>query len=288
MDIYQTITDKIVAAIEANPGEFQMPWNRTGSTLPSNALTGNSYNGVNTVTLWFLGMTYSQPIWATYRQWSELGCQVRKGEKGSPIIYYSTYEKEDGDEKKAIPFLKHSSVFNCDQVDGFDASPDLPQMPPMERLANVDAFAKNTEARIIHGGTVACYIPGTDIIKMPDEERFFDKETSTRTESYYSVLLHELVHWTMPARRVGRELRGKDNLRSFTQDSRYAFEELIAELGSAFLCARLHVTKEVRIDHARYIQIWLKAFKGDKMFVFAAGAQAQIACDYLMKYATEK
>lgn len=276
MDIYQHVTDTIIKAIEANPGSFQMPWHRGGASgTPENALTRNTYQGVNIVTLWIMGMQYEHPTWATYRQWLELGCQVRKGEKGSTIIYYSTFEREEGDETKRVPFIKQSSVFNASQVDGYDA-PVRAKLPALERLEAVDRFVGHTGARIVESGSVACYIPTEDVIRMPDGNRFFDTLTSTRAESYYSTLCHELTHWTMHPTRLKRDMSGR-----FGSES-YAMEELIAELGSAFLCARLHITPEVRQDHSQYVAHWLRALKNDKRAIFTASAQAQLAADFLL------
>lgn len=272
MDIYEQVTDRIIAAIEQNPGKFTLPWHRSGAGVPQNANTKALYQGVNIISLWISGMAFSYPVWATYRQWLELGCQVRKGEKGTPIIYYSTYEKEDGDETKHVPFIKQSTVFNADQVDGYQA-PERPEMPPLERLAAVDAFVSATGANIVSGGQVACYVP--DLIRMPEEERFFDTETSTRTESYYSTLLHELCHWTGAKHRLARDMSGR-----FGNEA-YAIEELIAELGAAFLCARLSISPEVRQDHSQYIANWLQVLKNDKRAIFSASSQAQLASDYL-------
>jgi len=279
VDIYQDVTSRIVAAIEANPGKFQMPWQRGGGGLPTNAHTHNGYQGVNIITLWVCGMAFGSQTWATYRQWQEMGAQVRKGEKGSPIIYYSTFEREQDDgTQKAVPFIKSSSVFNADQVDGY-TTPQKAEMPPLERLEAVDSFAKATGAIIREGGAQACYVPALDIIKMPDGERFIDTATSSRTESFYSTLCHELVHFTGHPSRLSRDMKGRFG------DPRYAEEELIAELGAAFLCARLGISAEPREDHAAYINNWLTALKNEKRFIFAAASQAQLAADYLVQLA---
>jgi antirestriction protein ArdC len=288
-DIYQRVTDTIIAAIEANPGEWKMPWNRAGTTFPTNALTGNAYNGVNVVTLWFVGSIYEHQTWATYKQWQELGCQVQKGQNGSPIIFYSSIQREEEDETKSIPFVKSSVVFNADQVDGY-TPPVVAEMPPIERLANVDALVVNSQARVEIGGSGACYVPSKDLIRMPEDSRFYNGEN--RTEAYYSVLLHEMVHWTLPEHRVGRHVLKRNKRRTAVREvidrSRYALEELVAELGSAFLCARLGVSKEVRVEHARYIDSWFETLKRDKMFIFDAAAQAQVCSDYLMQFAPPK
>lgn len=255
-----------------------MPWHRGGAFgLPRNAHTGAEYHGQNIVTLWCMGLEYPEPVWASYRQWAELGCQVRKGEKGSPIIYYSTLDREDEDGKeKAVPFIKHSAVFNSAQVDGYEA-PERPEMPPLERLEAVDEFVRRTGANVVEGGSQACYIPALDIIKMPEGRRFIDSATSTRTESYYSTLLHELTHASGHRSRLNRDMTGR-----FGSEA-YAAEELVAELGAAFLCAKLSITPEPRADHSQYINSWLKALKNEKKFIFSASTQAQLAADYLLQ-----
>ena len=279
MDIYQDVTNRIIASIEAGAGKFQLPWHRgRGFGFPTNAHTKQSYQGVNVITLWCLGQPYSTQTWATYRQWAEMGCQVRKGEKGAHIIYYSTFQREQDDgTEKAVPFIKQSAVFNADQVDGYEA-PVVVKLPPLERLQAVDAFVHGTGAKVVERGDRAFYWAATDIITMPLGELFFDPN---RTENYYSTLMHELVHFTGHPRRLAREMGGKFG------NPVYAFEELVAELGSAFLCAKLSITPTTRDDHSQYIKNWLTALKGDKKFIFSAASQAQMAVDYLLQLQDE-
>lgn len=202
-DIHAEITNQLIAAIEPGPGKLSMPWRRSASPLfmPSNALTGNAYNGINIVSLWVAAecLGYSAPIWATYRQWSELGCQVRKGEKSSLVVFYKEYEAEpdpqnaDDDGKRRV--ARASYVFNASQVDGYTL-PDAPQpLGPVERLEAVDQFIAATGARIEHGGERAFYRPSTDHIQMPDEGLFCGTDTMSRGEAYYAVLTHELTHY---------------------------------------------------------------------------------------------
>jgi antirestriction protein ArdC len=276
VDIYATITDKIVAAIERGTGDFVMPWQRGGASgIPSNATTGNYYQGINIVSLWVSGMEYPHALWATYKQWAEIGAQVKKGEKATACVYYSTYEKGDSeDDMKRIAFAKPFFVFNASQVDGWEP-PKTPEMPPLARLEAVDAFAQSTGAEVIEGGSMACYVQGLDIIRMPDGKRFIDTATSTRIESYYSTLMHELTHWTAHLSRLDRDLSGRFG------NEKYAMEELVAELGAAFLCASLAITPEVRADHAKYINSWISVLKRDTRAIFTASAKAQEAVEYL-------
>lgn len=201
-DIYAEITGKLIAAIEADPGKPTMPWRRSSQSLliPANAFTGNSYNGINIVSLWIAAecFGYGAPVWATYKQWSELGCQVRKGEKSSLVVFYKEYETDpnpeaDDDGKRRV--ARASFVFNAAQVDGYVA-PLLQDLGPIDRLAMVDRFVSSTGAAIEHGGERAFYRPSTDHIQMPDEGLFCGTSSMTRTEGYYATLTHELTHWT--------------------------------------------------------------------------------------------
>jgi antirestriction protein ArdC len=285
-DIHAEITGKLIATIEADPGKPTMPWRRSGKPLfmPENALTGNAYNGINIVSLWLSAECagYSAPIWATYRQWSELGAQVRKGEKSSLVVFYKEYETDPNPEqayddgKRRV--ARASYVFNAAQVDGY-ALPDAPlPLGPIERLEAVDRFVAATGARIEHGGERAFYRPSTDHIQMPDEALFCGTDTMTRTEGYYATVTHELTHWTAAPTRLGRELGKRFG------DAAYAAEELVAEIASAFLCAELGITEGApRADHAQYLSQWLKLMKDDSRAIFAAAAKASEAVAYLKK-----
>lgn len=282
-DIHAEITNQLIAAIEAGPGKLSMPWRRSALPLfmPSNALTGNAYNGINIVSLWVAAecLGYSAPIWATYRQWSELGCQVRKGEKSSLVVFYKEYESEpdpqnaDDDGKRRV--ARASYVFNASQVDGYTL-PDAPQpLGPVERLETVDHFIASSGARIEHGGDRAFYRPSTDHIQMPDEGLFCGTDTMSRGEAYYAVLTHELTHWTAAPTRLSRELGKRFG------DAAYAAEELVAEIASAFLCSELGITQDTRADHAQYLAQWLKLMKDDNRAIFTAAAKASEAVAYL-------
>ena len=284
-DIHAEITGKLIAAIEADPGKPCMPWRRTGKPLfmPSNALTGNAYNGINIVSLWVAAecLGYTTPIWATYRQWSELDCQVRKGEKASLVVFYKEYESEpnpdnaDDDGKRRV--ARASYVFNASQVDGY-TMPDAPKpLGPVDRLEAVDRFIAATGARIEHGGDRAFYRPSTDHIQMPDEGLFCGTETMTRTEGYYATVTHELTHWSGAKHRLARDFGKRFG------DHAYAAEELVAEIASAFLCSELGITQDTRADHAQYLAQWLKLMKGDSRAVFTAAAKASEAVAYLKR-----
>lgn len=276
-DIYREVTDSIINAIEANPGKVVLPWHREGiMSIPTNVHSSNHYQGINIVSLWVSAMlhNYEHAYWGTYKQWAEKGAQVRKGEKSSLIIFYKELEIENDDgEKDKIPMARASAVFNVAQVDGYDI--DIPDYGQIDRISQVDSFITATGAVIKPGGATAAYSPSGDYIKMPDEGRFVATEQSTRQEGYYSTLLHELTHWTGHKTRLDRDMTSRFG------DEGYAMEELVAELGSSFLCAGLQIELVPRIDHAQYIAHWLQVLKNDKKAIFIAAAKAQAATKFL-------
>ena len=282
-DTHAEVTAQLVAAIEADPGRPSLPWRRNAAPLfmPENALTKKLYKGINVVSLWVAAETrgYSAPIWATYKQWAEMDCQVRKGERSSLVIFYREYETDprpddDSDDGKRR-VARASYVFNASQVDGYSL-PEPPQpLGPIERLEAVDQFIQNIGARVEHGGDRAFYRPSTDQIQMPNEDRFCGTETMTRSEGYYATLLHEHVHYTSPSNRCNRDLGKRFG------DAAYAAEELVAEIGSAFLCAELGITQDTRPDHAQYLAHWVQLLKNDSRAIFTAAAKASEAVAWL-------
>ena len=202
--IYETITNKIMAAIESSPGEPVMPWQRGGArpVLPVNAHTGQAYRGVNILSLWVTALErgYLSGEWATLKQWNAKGAHVRKGEKASPIVFYREFERGDDtpsgddDAQNRLFMARGYWVFGAEQVDGYEAAATLPPNP-IARLAAADAYFAATGAKVIIGGAQAYYRPSTDTIHMPDEARFFEADNRTRTEAWYSVLGHESGHY---------------------------------------------------------------------------------------------
>lgn len=280
-DLYQQVTDRIIQMIEdgASGDQFELPWTRGFcSFLPINAKSKATYNGINILMLWCAAKEseYQHDVWATYRQWAELGAQVRKGEKGAPIVYVGTFTKENEngeDEEHTGKFLKRSTVFNVAQVDGFEIKePKRPELA--ERIEHAERFVANTGAKIEYGADQAYFSPSKDAVFMPDFERFTDTKTATATENAYSTLFHELTHWTSPEKRADRP-------HNYADKKERAFEELVAELGASFLCASVGITPETRADHAHYLASWLKALKDDKKAIFRAAAQASKAAEYL-------
>jgi antirestriction protein ArdC len=284
-DIYEQVTNQIIQCIEAGAGDWQMPWHKSGSGLnrPINIDTGNSYRGINVVSLWASAQMrdFNTGTWGTYRQWQKQGCQVRKGEKSSLVIFYKEFTVEDDTAETDEPtceirrVARASYVFNADQVDGYDIPTPPEQSEPVHRCQAAEEFIMATGADIRHGGQRAFYQTGDDFIQMPDETRFQGSDTSSVTESYYATLLHELTHWSGHERRCDREFGKRFG------DNAYAMEELVAELGAAFLCADLKITNAPRPDHAAYIDNWLTVLKADKKAIFTAASQAAKATDFL-------
>ncbi len=270
-----------------------MPWHPAtdgaAPRLPVNAATGKPYRGINTVVLWATAQAegYPSAAWATYRQWQELEAQVRKGELSSPVVFWKINGPDEGEDggtggrnggsaagesgeegRQSRVFARGYSVFNAAQVDGY-AAPALLVLPEPERIGHAEAFFAGLGADIRHGGNRACYVPGLDQVRMPSFAAFRD------AVAYYATLAHEATHWTGHASRCARDLRSR-----FGEEA-YAAEELVAELGAAFLCADLALVPEPRPDHAAYVSSWLKVLRGDKRAIFTAAAKAQAAADWM-------
>ena len=281
--IYETITDKILAAIESGPGDPVMPWQRSGArpVLPVNAATRQAYRGVNILSLWVTALEhgYASGEFATFKQWHAKGAKVRKGEKASPIVFYRQIDMLDenaanDDEPQKLFVARGYWVFAAEQVDGYVAIQAVPPNPIARRVV-ADAYFAATGARIIIGGAQACYRPSTDTIHMPDEARFIDSDGRSRSDAFYAVLGHEVCHFSGAPNRLARNF-----VKRFGDDA-YCFEEACAEICAAFLCARLGIAAEPHSDHARYIHHWLSAMRANPRALFAAAAKAQEAVAYL-------
>ncbi len=285
-DIRQQVTDTIVQQLENGTVPWQKPWvgdDKRSFAIPKNFTTGNKYRGINILLLWASAIVHDYPAqeWASYKQWQDKKEAVRKGEKGSMIVYYDTIEKEEDGEIEKIPFLKSSVVFNRSQLASYtsaDNEPRLNPVPLVERIKHVEEFVANTGAIVEHKGYTACYIPSEDKIHMPVPEAFIDTETSTATEGYYSTLFHELTHWTGNEKRLNRQGGKKFG------DENYATEELVADIGAAFLCAELEITATTKADHANYLAHWLKALKDNKQCIISAASGASRAVELLLKF----
>lgn len=282
-DLYTRITTRIVTELEKGVRPWLKPWNAehaAGRITRPLRHNGQPYRGINVLMLWGEAMAkgYDCPIWMTYNQASELGAQVRKGEHGSLVVFANRIQRTDTDAsgnefEREIPFLKGYTVFNCEQIDGLPAhysAPAQAPLDPLQRIAGAEQFFANCRADIRHGGNKAYYAITPDYVQMPPFESF------RNAESYYATLAHEMTHWTRHPSRLDREFGRKR-----WGDEGYAAEELVAELGSAFLSADLGLTPEPRDDHAAYIGNWLKVLKDDKRAIFTAAAHAERAAAYL-------
>jgi antirestriction protein ArdC len=282
-DIYTRVTDAIIADLENGVRPWLRPWNAEHAagpiTRPLRA-GGQPYKGINVLMLWTSAMTqnFAAPIWITFKQAKELNGNVKKGSRGSLVVYadhiIKTETTEDGQEsERDIYFMKGYTVFNVEQIDGLPQhfyATNAPQIDPAQRIEVADHFFANTGADIRHGGDQAYYAPGPDYVQMPPFVNFRD------AESYCATLAHEMTHWTRHSTRLNRDF----GRRAFG-DKGYAREELVAEIGAAFLCCDLGITPEPRNDHAAYLDHWLKVLKEDKRTIFQAAAYAQRAVDYL-------
>lgn len=276
-DIYQEITDQIIAAIEAGVQRDGKPlWSAAGAGgMPYNRKSGKTYSGVNVLVLWLAAQEadFESSAWLTFKQAKELGGSVRKGSKGVQVVYFSTVEREtvDGDtgeiEAKKFGFLKGYTVFNLEQCEGIE---DGVQRRTFTGNEAAELVMQRSGAAIIEQGGKAFFRPSTDEVYLPERTRF------AADEGFYSVAMHELTHWTGGKARLARDFSGRFG------DEAYAFEELIAELGAAFMCADLGLIPATMADHASYIQSWLKVLKNDKKAIFTAASQASKAHAYLM------
>lgn len=281
-DVYRTITDTIIAAIERGAGDFVMPWHGSGIARPQNALTRSDYHGINIIALWAeaYNRSFATGWWATYRQWQEAGGQVKKDEKASTIVFFKRLEEDpqeegDEDERRARLVARASRVFNADQVEGWTAPQGAYPHGTAEVIPSVGALAGASGAKIRLGQDMACYRIDGDHIEMPPLSSFIGSPTSSPTQAYAATLLHELVHWTGAAHRLDRGFgEGFDK-------ERLAAEELVAEIGAAYLCADLGVSNAPRPDHAAYVGSWLKLLKNDRRAIFTASRLADRAATHL-------
>ncbi len=281
-DVYARVTDRIVADLEQGVRPWLKPWsasNTDGRIIRPLRHNGTPYKGINVLLLWgeAIEKGYSASTWMTYKQAETLGAHVRKGERGSLVVFADRYTKTESNDRgedveHSIPFMKAYTVFNVEQIEGLPAQyqpTPAPDAAPLPLIESAEAFFAGTGAVFRHGGNQAFYAPSADVIQLPPPQAFRD------AQSYAATKAHELTHWTGHKDRMAREFGKRFG------DQAYAFEELVAELGSAFLCADLGVTPESREDHASYLAHWLDVLKSDKRAIFTAAAHAQRAADYL-------
>ena len=281
-NLHAEITARIVSLLDQGTIPWKQPWSNyaatvsTGSAMPHNAITGRAYSGANVALLWATAMErgYTTQKWLTFKQAIEAGGAVRKGEKGTTVVFTSTFEKneEESDEKKRIAFLKAFTVFNIAQIDGLKA--DLEPVAPKPRHQDarqddVEAFLASTGADIRHGEARAYYTTGGDYIMLPAFESF------QGASSYYATAFHELTHWTGAEHRLNRTFGKRFG------DSAYAAEELVAELGSAFICAEFGLDNDTIDNSAAYLEHWMQALKKDERLFVAAASAASKAVEFM-------
>jgi antirestriction protein ArdC len=281
MDIRQTISDKIISIMEAGITASGPRWiHHAGGGLPRNARTKDAYHGINVLLLWAEAAErhYSSNLWLTYKQAETLGAQVRKGEKSVMCVYYSRIqnkaEDQSDDQEEAGSFMmcKPFWLFNVAQIDGLPADLTTPlTTTEFNPIDEAEQILTGSGAEIHHGFDGAFYVPSRDQICLPVRERF------TTPENYYATALHELTHWTGHESRLHRQF-GK----RFGDDA-YAFEELVAELGAAFMVGQLGLVDATIEAHASYLDSWIKVLKSDKQAIFTAASQAARASDFILQ-----
>lgn len=274
-DLYKQVTDSIIRDLEAGAPTWLKPW-KNGNVIglmPQNAATGRPYSGINICLLWGARDENGWPTseYMTFKQALSKGACVRKGETGTQIVFMKklTIKDRETEEEKKVGMLRAYTVFNIQQIDGLPVVAAKPP-PVFDPIETAQAFVDATKADIKIGGNAACYYPVLDQVALPEPHQF------KTPASFYATGLHELGHWTAAKPRLDRDLSGRFG----TQ--RYAAEELIAEMTSAFLCAHLGIAGELR--HAGYIETWLKLLKSDDRAIFTAAAKAQQAADYLRHF----
>jgi antirestriction protein ArdC len=277
--VHARITARIADRLRAGVRPWRRPWQGGAPGRPLRS-TGEPYRGINTLLLWLTAAErgWASPWWFTFRQALALGACVRKGERGTLVVYASSLTRRETDEagrevKRTVPFLKGYTVFNAAQIDGLPerfAEPVAEPAPLSERVRRAEAFFAATGAGIRDGGGRAFYRISEDFIGMPARACF------ESGEAWAATLAHELVHWTRHPDRLDRDLGRKR-----WGDAGYAAEELVAELGAAFLCADLGLDAEPREDHAAYVGGWLELLERDVRALFVLSGHAQRAVDFL-------
>lgn len=281
-DAYQIITDRIIEKLESGVIPWHKPWSGGVSGMPRNLVSGKGYQGINIILLGLQG--YDSPYWLTFKQAQERGGHVRKGEHGSPCIFWKTYEKEretpEGEvevDKRWV--LRYYTVFNADQCEGIDAPKvEIKTYPENERIEEAERIqiAMPNRPEVVFEGSQPRYNVNEDKVTIPELYRF------DKSEEFYSALFHELAHSTGHESRLNRD----PNPHAFGSQE-YAQEELIAEITSTFLCGHCGIERETLDNSAAYIQGWLKALRNDKKMVVMAAAQAQRAANYILNIKAE-
>ena len=285
-NLYDDITDKIIAELEDGRLPWVQPWGTAAAqaplAMPRNAATSRQYSGINVLILWgaVIQQGYPTQHWLTFRQALSLGGNVRKGERGTTVVYADRFTPEDekrraretGEDANSIPFLKRFTVFNAAQCEGLpdDITVEAPPPPPGLIEPRVEELIAATGIDFRIGGNRAFYVPSQDYVQVPPPQAYFEPINWHRTA------LHEMGHATGHASRLGRDFSGAFGTK------KYAFEELIAEISSAFCCASLGIVPTVR--HADYIGSWLEVMREDSRAIVRAASQASKAADWLLAH----
>lgn len=284
MNAYETITNEIIRQLEAGVIPWRQPWRNSttgklgASPLPHNHLNGKAYRGANLLMLMYA--PYASRGWMTYKQAQSIGGQVRKGERGRAIVFWKFDRKDALTLDKKAPMMRTYTVFNVDQIDGLPISLpldalDLANFEPLEEGRKVvDAFMSSaSHPTLAHGGGSAFYRPSADHVQMPPREAFYSPH------GYYSTLFHEFTHSTGHASRLDRQKLGK----SYFGSESYSEEELVAELGAAFIAAECGISTAEQLDQsASYIKGWLSKLRDDARMVVLAAQRAQKAADFIL------
>jgi antirestriction protein ArdC len=273
-DVYQIITDRIIQLLESGTVPWHQPW-KSATQWPQNLVSRKHYRGINTFLL--SAARYASPYWLTMRQVNLLGGKVKKGEKAFPVVFWKIFREEgENDEIKRVPFLRYYSVFNVAQCEGINTPTiEVAGNPNFEPIARCEQVVSEMPKRpvINHAHDRACYHPSLDTVTMPEAKLF------KSGEHYYSTLFHELVHATGHVSRLNRKEVAEPD--KFGTDP-YSREELVAEMGAAFMCGHCDIENHTVEYSASYIQHWLERLKGDRKLVVLAAAQAQKACDFIL------
>ena len=285
-NLYDDITDKIIAELEDGRLPWVQPWGTAAAqaplAMPRNAATSRQYSGINVLILWgaVIQQGYPTQHWLTFRQALSLGGNVRKGERGTTVVYADRFTPEDekrraretGEDANSIPFLKRFTVFNAAQCEGLpdDITVEAPPPPPGLIEPRVEELIAATGIDFRIGGNRAFYVPSQDYVQVPPPQAYFEPINWHRTA------LHEMGHATGHASRLGRDFSGAFGTK------KYAFEELIAEISSAFCCASLGIVPTVR--HADYIGSWLEVMREDSRAIVRAASQASKAADWILSF----
>lgn len=281
-DLYAKITATLIEQLEsADPAKWERPWTQIGWTSAPESVEGRKYRGLNSLWLSLVAQAngYTAGQWGTYKAWKKYDGQVRKGEKGTEVLLWKPIEVKDENApngKKKVLIARTYNVFAAEQVDGAEkvkAKREPKELDTVEAIAHAEEFFDAVGAVVNIGGDRAYYSPVHDEITVPTLDQF------KSAPDFYSTLGHEHVHWSGHKDRLDRDLKGRFG------DESYAAEELVAEIGSAFLSGHLDLTPEVRGDHAHYLKSWLKVLKGDDKAILTATSKAQKAVDYIIKLA---